>query len=154
MNSISENIERAADVMQDIICHMDYIDIAEGFISGFLRGDWKGQIKKYGVPGIAREFISALTQYNSPEIRVSRVNTRGIDVERTLKKYGIGIYGRMVNSHEVFFAVKRRQYRWALYTLLRAGFKITSVVPKDVHHWAQKHNKPVPAWSDKNEKGI
>ena len=150
MNGIYAN-QDLIEKLQDVICFMDYIDIAQGFLWGFLRGDWKGQIKRHGIAGIFREFISATTQYNSPEIRVSRVNTCGADVEKVLTARGVRIYGRLANSREVFFAVERRQYRWAIYILLRSKFNVTSTIPRDVERWAGKHKTPVPARKDKKK---
>lgn len=138
--------------LEDVIHYTDYIDLIEGIVSGVLRGDWKRQLKKHGLFGIIREAISAFTGHNSPEIRVSRINTAGIDVERTLRKYGVILYGRGTTSREIIFKVKRRQYKWAVYVLIRAGYDVTSVAPEDARNYAQNHDTPVPAWADKKNK--
>ena len=73
------------------------------------------------------------------------------DYEDALRKRGVAVFGRGVDSKELRFKVKNRQARWAEYNLRRMGAPITSreVDPRN-RAWAARHapGQPPPAWAD------
>lgn len=135
----------------DIVRGFDPIDRIEGAISTFINADWRGAWKRAGIVGVVSEAGACILAHNAPTIYVSRVNARGVDVERLLARYGIKIWDRGAWSTEIYFCVKRRQVKWAEYVLKRAGYTTTRKdhEPRNTE-WAARHaGAAIPAWGDK-----
>jgi len=79
-------------------------------------------------------------------IEIDRRNHSGAEAERALRRAHIDVRGRGVNGKCAYFYVYTRQYRWALYILLREGVVIRNTVPADVARWAGQHTGPVALW--------
>lgn len=111
----------------DIPEYFDPINRVEGAISTFLNADWKGACRRYGVIlGIMIEFVSSVTSYNAPTIRLRRnAGWKGGDVERLLKINGVNVWDRRLEAGDLAFCVKRRQLKWAERVLRRADVPVT-----------------------------
>jgi len=79
-------------------------------------------------------------------IEIDRRSHSGAEAERALRRAHIEVRGRGVNGKCAYFYVYTRQYRWALYILLREGVVIRNTVPADVARWAGQHTGPVALW--------
>jgi hypothetical protein len=115
---------KLADIL-DSLDSLDWIDRLTGIVFAWQHADWRNQLRRHGVVGVLRETASALTLHNSPCIYVSRASSwSGLDIERTLKRHGIRLSDRGVNSTHIHFRVEQRQHSWALYVLRRAGVPV------------------------------
>lgn len=104
---------------------LDVIDfILDDLFFTFYHADWRGAWARRGVLGIIAELAACIGQVNTARIWIRR-DRAPIQAERTLKRYGIKIGGRMIRGWDASFRVKRRQERWALYLLKRGGFMVT-----------------------------
>lgn len=104
---------------------MDFIDmVLDDWLFTFAQADWKRQWRKRGVLGVLIEAVSCITHYNSSRIYVRRTRAP-IEAERLLKRKGVKIGNRTIEGWDAAFRVKRRQERWAVYLLQRAGFTVT-----------------------------
>ena len=132
--------------LYDVVLGFDPLDRVEGAISTFLNADWAGAWRKAGPLGLLTEVVACLTAHNAPTIYVSRVNTRGADVERLLKHYGVKVWDRGAWENELYFCVKRRQVKWAEYVLTRAGIATTRTQyePRNAQWAAQHAGAPIP----------
>jgi hypothetical protein len=111
--------------IRDILDSLDWIGRLTGVVFAWQHADWRNQIKRHGVIGILREAASAATLHNAPTIYVSRESSwSGRNIERLLKRHGVRLSDRGVNSTHIHFRVEQRQHEWALYVLRRAGVPV------------------------------
>ena len=87
------------------------------------------------------------------EITITRADKggtlSGVEVESTLRRYGVRVCGRLHDSKTLSFTVKRRQARWAEYVLLRAGVPLESRLYDSRNmDWAARHSGLPRAWAD------
>ena len=118
--------------MLDFLDIFNWIDRLEGLIQGMRYGD-----------------AGRTTRIEHSEASVAQ------DYEDALKKRGVAVYGRGVDSKELRFKVKNRQARWSEYILRRMGAPITSkeVDPRN-RTWAARHTPgQLPAaWADRPQR--
>jgi hypothetical protein len=78
----------------------------------------------------------------------------GLEVERLLWRYRIGVWGRGFTAEAVTFFVKRRQANWAEYVMCRAGVALMGAPfnPKNRAYYMDPRGVPT-AWAEKSKRG-
>lgn len=111
--------------ISDMLAHLDWIDRLHGVWFAFTRANWRGMFSRRGAVGLFTELVSAFVMHDAPVVRVLRSPGRsGLDIERMLRRHGIRLGDRYIDSKEIHFRVERRQHTWALYVLRRAGVPV------------------------------
>ena len=72
-----------------------------------------------------------------------RTEWRGIDIERLLRRHGIRLWERSLDSKDLYFNVKAGQARFAEYVMLRAGVPLTSEWVDPRHAGVQPIGEPL-----------
>lgn len=126
----------------EVISWFDWIDKADGL----LRGLWFA----------ARGRGSAQIEFTPP------AGTSAGDMERTLWRYKIPVYGRQALGKVEVEGVKYQRFalrttqtqrNWAEYVLLRAGAYVWNLHDPRNAQWAAQFQGPPPAWADGPQPG-
>jgi hypothetical protein len=129
-------------LLGNVASAIDVADRIEGIVSGSRYSDWSGAIERHGPLGVFVEFVSYLSGYNSPKLKVSHFNVgsswSGIRIEWLLRRHGIVLWDRGLEGDDLYFRVKRRQLNWAEYVMLRAGVPV-AVRNRLNEAWAARH---------------
>lgn len=128
--------------LDDFLNLFDWINRVQGFVWS-LTSWWPRRRSHKG-----RKVGGLRVDGGTKRIEVDRKHSTGMEAERALKRAHIPIAGRGITSKVAYFLVRSRQYKWALYVLLRAGVVVSSPVPADVARWAGGQAGPVPLWGD------
>jgi hypothetical protein len=126
--------------LDDFLNKFDWINRVQGFLWS-LTSWWPRRRSHKG-----RKVGGLRIDGGVKRIEVDRQHSTGMQAERALQRAHIPIAGRGVTSKTAYFLVRSRQWKWALYVLLRAGVVVSSPVPADVARWAGGQVGPVPIW--------
>lgn len=130
--------------LDDLLNKFDWINRVQGFLWS-LTSWWPRRRSHKG-----RKVGGLRIDGGVKRIEVDRQHSTGMQAERALQRAHIPIAGRGVTSKTAYFLVRSRQWKWALYVLLRAGVVVSSPVPADVARWAAGQAGPVPIWGTVN----
>jgi hypothetical protein len=134
----------------ELVAHFDIISRIGGWVSTFLRADWKRARERGLLAGVAAEAGHCLTRSNAPLIHfVRNAGWTGIEVERLLKQYGVPVFDRNFTGETLCFRVPLRQANWADYLLRRAGVPVVTmpISPSNISVWEHYQGEMPPLWS-------